>query len=268
MFKTPKKKGNRKKERDSRHFTPANKEWKNSVYEYNNKNILNLSTNNQLTDSLIKSYFNLVPVPTNITKSKRMRDLIRRSSTKQLFVSKPEIKQNNDKAIITVYTHDREKVFNLKKLFFLNKWLNTSLVNMSLFKTEKKKSYKYLFNKYNMHFLLTNTNIDSDRQLTFRRKQSILNRCISKFSVKPKLLSKTTTLLLKKKQLITNMLFYHYLKWILSLFKIKITITCITKRKKITKKKKQGLAFLVIRRITKVKAINAYGKKVSPGRMT
>jgi len=55
-----------------------------------------------------------------------MRNLIRRNSTKKLFVSKPEIKQTNDKVIITAYTADREKDFLLRKLYFFNKSFKTA----------------------------------------------------------------------------------------------------------------------------------------------
>ena len=138
----------KRKERDARHFAPANKEWKNSIYAYNKSNLLNTGAKDQKAASLIKSYFNLVPKPINITKSKRMRDLLRRSSTRQLFVSKPEIKQNNDKAIVTVYLHDREKVLYLKKLFLLNRWLNTNVLGSEFLEKERRKSNTYLIQKF------------------------------------------------------------------------------------------------------------------------
>lgn len=59
--------------------------------------------------------------PKLITKSHRMRTLIRRSSTKSILISNPEIKQNNNKAIITVYILNRESQLHKKKLFFIKK---------------------------------------------------------------------------------------------------------------------------------------------------
>lgn len=56
-----------------------------------------------------------------------MRDLIRRSTTKQLFLSKTEIKQTNEKATITVYIFNRETQYIIKRMFatfnYFRKWL-------------------------------------------------------------------------------------------------------------------------------------------------
>ena len=80
-----------------------------------------MANKDKMASLYIKSYLNLFPVPLILTKSRRMRDLIKRSTTKQLFVSGPEIKQNNDNANITLYTFDREKKMFSRKLFFLRK---------------------------------------------------------------------------------------------------------------------------------------------------
>jgi len=76
-----------------------------------------------MAGKMIKGYFNLSNSK-KIARSKRMRTLIRRSTVKRLFVSKPEIKQTSDKIMITVYTFDREKQFYIRKLYFYNKSLN------------------------------------------------------------------------------------------------------------------------------------------------
>ena len=250
----------KRKERDTRHFAPANKEWKNSVYAYNKNYILNSSAKDQVAGSFIKSYFNLVPVPAIITKSKRMRDLIRSKTTKQLYVSKPEIKQNNDKAIITVYTYDREKVLYLKKLYFLKKWFNTNLFNITLFSKKAKKVLKYksdkhLVNKYNINFLYKKKIYNKNRFLRYRERRFILNRGISKYYIKPEIFNKNISLLLKKKQFITNILFYHYLRWILFLFRIKISINpgIIIKKMKNNKKKSVEIIYLILSKFERIK---------------
>jgi hypothetical protein len=76
-----------------------------------------------MAGKMIKSYFNLSNRK-KIARSKRMRTLIRRSTVKRIFVSRPEIKQSADKVMITVYTFDREKQFYIRKLYFYNKSLN------------------------------------------------------------------------------------------------------------------------------------------------
>ena len=107
---------------DTKHYPPANKEWTNSVYTYNKNSLKSLSVKDTMTKKLVKSYFNLT-VDKTIARSKRMRSLIRKSTVKKLFVSSPEIKQTNDKVIITVYTFDRERQFLLRKLYFnIIKW--------------------------------------------------------------------------------------------------------------------------------------------------
>lgn len=107
---------------DTKHSPPANKEWTNSVYTYNKNSLKSLSVKDTMTKKLVKCYFNLT-VDKTIARSKRMRSLIRKSTAKKLFVSSPEIKQTNDKVIITVYTFDRERQFLLRKLYFnIIKW--------------------------------------------------------------------------------------------------------------------------------------------------
>ena len=64
-----------------------------------------------------------------------MRDLIRRSTTKQLFLSKTEIKQTNEKAIITVYIFNRETQYVVKRMYatfnYFRKWLiNNKIRNL------------------------------------------------------------------------------------------------------------------------------------------
>jgi len=73
----------------------------------------------KMANKTIKSYFSLSNNK-KLARSKRMRTLIRRSTVKRLFVSRPEIKQTSDKVNITVYTFDREKQFFLRKIKNIN----------------------------------------------------------------------------------------------------------------------------------------------------
>ncbi len=67
-----------------------------------------------------------------------MRNLIRRSSTKKLFISRPEIKQTSSKIIITAYTVDRERESFLRKIYYFNRSLKTRrlLVLQNIFKKQ------------------------------------------------------------------------------------------------------------------------------------
>jgi len=78
-----------------------------------------------MADKTIKSYFNLSNNK-KLARSKRMRNLIRRSTVKRLFVSRPEIKQTSDKVNLTVYTFNREKQFLLRKMYFYNRNISAS----------------------------------------------------------------------------------------------------------------------------------------------
>ena len=123
---------------ETRHFPPASKEWRNSVYAYNKNTVKTLPAKDKMANSLLRSYFNFVPISINNTKSKRMRNLIRRSSTKKLFISRPEIKQTNSKVIITAYTADRERETYLRKIYYFNRSLKRRrlLVLQNMFKKQ------------------------------------------------------------------------------------------------------------------------------------
>lgn len=108
-----------------RHYPPANKEWRNSVYAFNKNNIKSLPALDKMASKTIKSYFNLSNNK-KLARSRRMRNLLRRSTVKRLFVSRPEIKQTSDKVNLTVYTFDREKQFLLRKMYFYNRNITAS----------------------------------------------------------------------------------------------------------------------------------------------
>ena len=182
---------------ETRHFPPASKEWKNSVYAYNKNTIKTLPAKDKMANSLLKSYFNFVPISLNNTKSKRMRNLIRRRSTKKLFISRPEIKQTNSKVIITAYTADRERETFLRKIYYFNRSLKRKrlLVLQNIFKKQTLNNNFVTFRDSNnttyVHdvvtskaFDTTNSNvvglsgINSDKN----RVQKIRIRNLAKFS--------------------------------------------------------------------------------------
>lgn len=102
-----------------KHYPPANKEWFNSIYSYNQNVTKVLPSADHVILKLIKSYFNLYSskLERKIKSfgSRRLRMRIRRLSTNRVLVSRPEIKHTNDKAVVTIY------VYNRQKLYFLNK---------------------------------------------------------------------------------------------------------------------------------------------------
>src|SRR5689334_541785 len=71
-------------------------------------------------NSLIKNFFNLQFNPKFLFK-KSIPYRLRSSSLNKIFASKAEIKHTNNKAILTVYVYNREKVSLLKKIKIINK---------------------------------------------------------------------------------------------------------------------------------------------------
>ena len=151
MFNTKRKKDNTHKVKlennynyigKPRHYPPANKEWFNSIYVYNNNTIKLLPTIDKVTHKLVKSYFNFYSRKLEKKiKSRRLRIRGRRLSTNRILISRPELKHTNDKVIVTVYVYNRQKKYYFNKLIRLVETNNT-LPNRIKIKTIKKKSLK------------------------------------------------------------------------------------------------------------------------------
>lgn len=130
---------------ETKYFPPASKEWKNSVYSYNQNTTKNFPVLDTSIYNIIKNYFNLYFNNKFIFNKLRYRStknsndsIATTKSYNKIFVSKPEIKHTNSKALITIYTYNKEgksllnKIKNLKRSFFnifmdilhLVKWSN------------------------------------------------------------------------------------------------------------------------------------------------
>lgn len=113
---------------DIQYFPAWSKEWRNSVYHYNSNLIKNFPVYDINILKIIKSYFNIY-FNNQFLKYRYIRPKIRRLSFNKIFIGKPEIKHTNSKAIITLYTFNREKfallknIMLLKKLYTQFKWL-------------------------------------------------------------------------------------------------------------------------------------------------
>ena len=103
---------------ETKYSPPASKEWKNSVYFFNYDNMKNLPIYDININTLIRGYFDLY-FNNKIIRTKFKPSLIKRLSLNKIYVSKPEIKHTNSKAIITIYTYNREKKSLLKKIFLI-----------------------------------------------------------------------------------------------------------------------------------------------------
>ena len=100
-----------------KHYPPANKEWFNSIYCYNENTTKLLPIADHVILKLVKSYFNLYSRKLEKKiKSRRLRIRVRRLSTNRILVSRPEVKHTNDKVIITIYIYNRQKKYYLNKI--------------------------------------------------------------------------------------------------------------------------------------------------------
>ena len=138
-----------------RHYPPANKEWFNSIYAYNDKTIKSLPTQNKVTHKLIKSYFNFYSrklEKKTRKNSPRLRLRFRRLSTNRILISKQEFKHTNDNVVVTIYVYNREKKYYFNKLISIamldnllpNKKKNIIIKRKSLRIRSKVKNQKKL----------------------------------------------------------------------------------------------------------------------------
>jgi hypothetical protein len=82
---------------------------------FNLNNLKNLPLYDLKINEMIKNYFNLYFKPNFINKkiiARRKKHL----SLNKIYVSKAEVKHTNNKAILTVYVYNREKISLLKKI--------------------------------------------------------------------------------------------------------------------------------------------------------
>lgn len=149
-----------------RYSPPASKEWKNTIYLYNNNNTIPLPLYNLSINSLIEHYFNLRFFPKFISKKYKPR-WVRRPSMNKIYVSNAEIKHTNAKALLTVYAFNREKISLWKRftrikkrvgkrieaLIIQNKVLLDDLANKRLIKALLIKELKIL-RKYKLRLNL------------------------------------------------------------------------------------------------------------------
>ena len=142
-----------------KYFPADSKEWKNKIYLYNNNNyIKNLLIYDMNIYILIKKYFDMFLKQRLITKN-YISHKMHRSSLNKIYISRPEIKHTNSKAIITIYTYNREyfslskniennvkkniiKILNIIKKVIIK--LETIFINKTIFRN-KNNFFKYFF---------------------------------------------------------------------------------------------------------------------------
>ena len=123
-----------------RHYPPANKEWFNSIYVYNNKTIKLLPSLDKVILKLVKSYFNLYSRKLEKKiKSRRLRIRGRRLSTNRILTSRAELKHTNDKVIVTIYVYNRQKKYFFNKIISIAR-IGNLIPHITKVKVIKEKS--------------------------------------------------------------------------------------------------------------------------------
>lgn len=134
---------------DIKYLPSFSKEWKNTIYSYNKNVLKNTPMNNLNTNKIIQSYFNLYFKDHQyIDNNPYIAVRKRRNFLRKIYVSDAETKYTNNKAIITLYTVNKEKNNLTKKYLAMNKILSKKLIKryFSLYKNNIIKIYNMLIN--------------------------------------------------------------------------------------------------------------------------
>jgi hypothetical protein len=96
---------------------------------------------------LLKAFFSS-KLKKTLVKTKRMPVRLKRQSTKNIFLGKGDIKHNNDKAIITFFVHNAERLFLDRAIFLLNRALYKPLRPLIRYlHTNKHKQVRVTYNR-------------------------------------------------------------------------------------------------------------------------
>nr|QIJ45957.1 hypothetical protein [Calonectria ilicicola] len=144
----------------TKYLPSFSKEWKNTVYSYNKNTLKNIPMNDLNINKIIKGYFNLYFKDNKFTNSKFILLKRRRNLLRRIHVSNAEIKHTNNKAIITLYTINREKNVLKKKYLKINKKISKRLIAKRYFLLYKKNIHK-IYNVLNKHMLNTTASMES-----------------------------------------------------------------------------------------------------------
>jgi len=148
-----------------RHNPAATTEWDNSGYSYINGESQVSAVIDQSTYELVRLFFNSRPKNLDSSKS----TMFKHRSILKTFIGRPRVKSSLNRARITIYKYNRQKVYYmnmLKKSFMLcpNKKQKIQSVNLKSVKAPSKKLVTTTFNPsfysfFNSKNKLNNTNI-------------------------------------------------------------------------------------------------------------
>lgn len=143
------------------HYPPNIQEWSDSVYTYNKNYIKSIPGSANDINRLVTGFFNMTFLNTKFVISARKRIEHRRKLINKIFVSKALVKHTNNKAIITLFTYNREKLFFIKKIHDIYNKLKEEQNNKPVYSLDVnnyilKKIYMVYSNKYILKKKTTN----------------------------------------------------------------------------------------------------------------
>ena len=146
-----------------RHNPAATTEWDNSGYSYINGESQVSAVIDQSTYELVRLFFNSRPKNLDSSKS----TMFKHRSILKTFIGRPRVKSSLNRARITIYKYNRQKVYYmnmLKKSFMLspNKNLKKQSVNLNV-KAPSKKLVTTIVNPSFYSFLNSKNKINSKK---------------------------------------------------------------------------------------------------------
>jgi hypothetical protein len=185
---------------DIKYFPADSKEWNNKIYFFNYNYMQNLFIYDMNIYKLIKNYFSMY-FKKNLVFKRALAPKRKDLSLNKVYISKPEIKHTNSKAVITIYVYNRENISILKniKKRKLIKLLNIikRVINKleRIFINSKIFSNKNTFLK-NLFFLKNIFKLKIIKKLNYIRKTKFkLN--LNEYKFKDIFLAKLSTLIIK-----------------------------------------------------------------------
>nr|YP_010556897.1 ribosomal protein S3 [Cordyceps blackwelliae]UYS92279.1 ribosomal protein S3 [Cordyceps blackwelliae] len=182
--------------RKTKYLPSFSKEWKDTIYSYNQNTIKNIPSHHLNIHKIIQSYFNLFfstssnvllqrgtkknnenkrfIYPAKYINMKRRRNLLRK-----IYISNPDIKYTNNKAIITLFTLNRERNYLLKKYIKTNKKIQSYLMQRYLFLYKNN-----IMNLYNVLLSMSNASHKSLCAASLQHKNKFIQyklKSLSKF---------------------------------------------------------------------------------------
>jgi hypothetical protein len=167
-------------EKHNKHHPSAVREWNNSIYAFNKNAISLIPQVTELTNKLIRSYFNLynLKLERKIRSSRLLRRL-RKLSSNKIYVSNGEFKHTNNKVVVTLYLFNRQKFNFDKKIFkgFYKAWSNQDVLNRRWFLFQSK-TVQYIKKWENKKLILINI-----MESHIKNKQVLNYKSLSKYII-------------------------------------------------------------------------------------